>query len=258
MLEIEELHIQAENAIKWIKDYVTNSGAKGVVVGNSGGKDSAVVIAMSVKALGANRVLAVCMPCHSIESDGEDARLVASTFGVKMLDIDLDDAYDVLENKINSVLNIELSQVLNNESKINIKPRLRMTTLYAIAQTMNYLVIGTGNLCEAMVGYTTKWGDNSYDFNPIGNFTVEEVLEIGAYLGVPKKILMKAPSDGLGMQTDEEKMGVKYKQISDMIEFGDTDIDSKEKIIKLCKCSKHKRENTPVYRFKRKNYLLLY
>ena len=131
-----------------------------------------------------------------------------------------------------------------------------MTTLYGIAQTLGYLVIGTGNLCEAMVGYTTKWGDSACDFNPIGNFTVKEVLEIGKYLGVPEKILKKAPSDGLGGQTDEEKMGITYRQIEEMIETGDTDDElAKEEILKRFQSSKHKRESVPVYTFERKNFL---
>ena len=166
--------------------------------------------------------------------------------------IDLTQTYLELEREINS----NLDKNLCNESKINIKPRLRMTSLYAIAQTLGYLVIGTGNLCESMVGYTTKWGDSACDFNPIGNFTVDEVLAIGKYLKVPEKILKKAPNDGLGGLTDEEKMGIKYSQIADMIETGDTEKEAKEEIIKRFNASKHKREAIPVYRFDRKNYLL--
>ncbi len=107
-------------------------------------------------------------------------------------------------------------------------------------------------------GYTTKWGDNSSDFNPIGNFTVDEVLTIGAYLGVPEKILQKAPSDGLADLTDEEKMGVSYKQISEMIETGDTCEKAKQEIIHKYKASKHKRTTVPIYTFERKNFLKNY
>lgn len=132
-MEKEKLLQEAENAIKWIKDYVQVSGAKGVVVGNSGGKDSATVIAMSVKALGADRVLTVYMPCNSIKEDLEDARLVAETFNVPYLELDLSSTYNELESKINSSINI-INKTLNIESKINIKPRLRMTSLYGIAR----------------------------------------------------------------------------------------------------------------------------
>jgi len=168
MLEKEKLKRETENAIQWIRSYVKRAGANGIVIGNSGGKDSATVLAMASKAIGKEKVIAVAMPCFSKSSDLEDAKLVADTFGVKCLTVDLTNSYQQLEDEIN----LQLAQKISKEASINMKPRLRMTTLYGIAQTLGYLVIGTGNLCESMVGYTTKWGDNSSDFNPIGNFTV--------------------------------------------------------------------------------------
>ena len=251
MLEKEILRREMENAIKWIKQYVENSGAKGIVIGNSGGKDSATVLAMATKAIGKEKVLAVSMPCNSQSSDLEDATLVAKTFEVKQIVVDLSNSYIEMEKEIN----LKSPRNLSKEATINIKPRLRMTTLYGIAQTINYLVIGTGNLCESMVGYTTKWGDNSSDFNPIGNFTVDEVLEIGKMLGVPSAILKKAPNDGLGGLTDEEKMGIKYSQIAEMIETGNTEEKAKKEIIRRYQNSKHKRNRRPVYTFERKNFL---
>lgn len=131
---------------------------KVLLFGNSGGKDSACVIAMAVKALGKDKVLAVSMPCNSINADFEDAMLVADTFGVRFIKIDLTNTYKELENELNSTLQeIDVSSI-TRESSINIKPRLRMTTLYGIAQTLGYLVIGTGNLCEAMVRIHYKMG----------------------------------------------------------------------------------------------------
>lgn len=131
---------------------------KVLLFGNSGGKDSACVIAMAVKALGKDKVLAVSMPCNSINTDFEDAKLVADTFGVRFIKLDLTDTYKELENELNSTLQeIDVSSI-TRESSINIKPRLRMTTLYGIAQTLGYLVIGTGNLCEAMVRIYYKMG----------------------------------------------------------------------------------------------------
>lgn len=255
MLEKDRLYKEADNAINWIKEYVEKAGAKGVVIGNSGGKDSAVVIAMASKALGADKVLTVSMPCQSIATDFDDAKLVADTFNTRFIKIDLTETFEIMMNEVNKALeNTEVSK----ESCVNVKPRLRMTTLYSIAQTYGYLVLGTGNLCEAMVGYTTKWGDSASDFNPIGNFTVDEVLAIGAYLGVPEKILKKAPADGLGKQTDEEKMGIKYSQIAEMIETGNTDEKAKVEILRRYNASKHKRTLVPVYKFDRKNHLLDY
>lgn len=251
MLEKEKLKKEMENAINWIREYVESSKANGIVIGNSGGKDSATVLAMAVKAIGKERVLSVAMPCFSNNNDLEDAKLVADTFGVKLIKVDLTNTYQEMEKEIN----LQLASPLSKESTVNMKPRLRMTTLYGIAQTLGYLVIGTGNLCEAMVGYTTKWGDNSSDFNPIGNFTVDEVLEIGRILGVPDKIISKAPADGLGTQSDEEKMGIKYSQIAEMIETGNTDERAKQEIIKRYENSKHKRTVVPIYTFERKNFL---
>ena len=188
---------------------------------------------------------------------------LSSMFGLNNISFVNSEAIYYLQNYfiiiiVGIICSIPLKNIaikISNEAEINIKPRLRMTTLYGIAQSLDYLVIGTGNLCEAMVGYTTKWGDNSSDFNPIGNFTVDEVLAIGKYLGVPEKILKKAPNDGLGGKTDEEKMGIRYSQIAEIIETGETEEDAKKEILKRYNASKHKRELVPVYTFERKNYL---
>ena len=254
MLEYSKLILEAEKAINWIKEYVTSCGADGVVVGNSGGKDSATVIAMATRALGKDKVLTIAMPCNSISADLEDAKLVSMTFNVPLLEIDLTNSYNQFENDINKSLK-SINKELVQEAKVNSKPRLRMTTLYSVAQSLNYLVIGTGNLCEQMVGYTTKWGDSASDFNPIGNFTVKEVLAIGKYLGVPDKIISKAPSDGLGSKTDEEKMGVTYDQIEEYIETGKTAPEAMNIIERKNRTSKHKRMLVPKYMFDRKNYL---
>lgn len=193
---IKNIGKEVEEIIKWIKEYVETAKAKGVVIGNSGGKDSATVIGLAQKALGAENVITIAMPCNSNMSDLEDAKLVANKFGVPLLEIDISEIYQVFENKIDSFVKVE-DEKIEKESKVNVKPRLRMTTLYYVAQKLNYLVMGTGNKCESVVGYTTKWGDGASDLNPIGEFTVEEVLQIAEYLGVPNKIIKKAPSDGL-------------------------------------------------------------
>ena len=184
------------------------------------------------------------------------AKSAAEKFGVKFITVDLTKSYDEFEYSTNSVIDEVGANELSVEAKVNAKPRLRMLTLYAIAQSLGYLVIGTGNLCEAMVGYTTKWGDSASDLNPLACFTVSEVLKMGEFLGVPEQILKRAPSDGLGGQTDEEKMGIKYSQIEEMIETGTTDEVVKEKILKRFNASMHKRNLVPTYKFNRKNYLL--
>ena len=256
MLSEENLDEVVSKVTYWIYEYVRNSGAKGVVVGNSGGKDSAVVIALSVKALGNQNVITVGLPCESSPSDLEYAKLVADTFDVPLLEIELSGTYSVLERKISQELRKHgMSEHISKEAGINMKPRLRMTSLYSIAQTMGYLVIGTSNLSEIMVGYTTKWGDAFCDFNPIANFTAEEVKLIGKYLGVPEIIIERPPDDGLSSQTDEEKMGVTYANISEYINTGNTDNDAMEKIERMNKASIHKRETIPGYDFERNNYL---
>ena len=256
MLDDSRLRVELNNAILWIRDYVKNSGCRGVVLGLSGGKDSAVVLAMAVKALGKENVIAVSMPCHSLSADYDDAKAVAEKYGVKFITINLTKAYDEFETSINSIINNIGINELSYEAKINAKPRLRMTTLYMLAQSLGYLVIGTGNLCEAMVGYTTKWGDSASDFNPLANFTVSEVFRIGYFLGIPEQILRRAPSDGLGAETDEEKLGVTYSQIEEMMETGNTDETAKEIILKKFFASRHKRTLVPTYNFERINYLL--
>lgn len=243
---IKDIEKEVDLITKWIKDYVESTHADGVVVGNSGGKDCATVIALATKALGKDKVLAISMPCNSNEEDYNDAKLVSDKFGVQLLKIDLTNTYELFEKTVNNIITPK-EEWRDREAKINTKPRLRMTTLYYIAQNLNYLVIGTGNKCEATVGYTTKWGDNASDFNPIGEFTVAEVFEIARYLGVPEKIINKAPSDGLGKQTDEEKLGVTYKQIAEYIETGTTEEKALEIIKRKEKASEHKRKPIPIY-----------
>lgn len=230
--------------INWIKNYVEESGAEGVVIGNSGGKDSAVVIGLCTKALGKEKVLTVAMPCSSTHKDLEDAKLVADTFGVKMLTVDLSSTYKNLYTEIETELEKEISPYVS----INIRPRLRMTTLYTIAQQYGYLVAGTGNACEQFIGYTTKWGDNASDFNPLAEFTVSDVLKMGKILGVPDAILEKAPNDGLGLGTDEEKLGIKYSEIEDYLKYGIALNPLSTATIELMhKKSHHKRSEIPVY-----------
>lgn len=233
----EQLKYEISRIIKHMRNYLKKSGAKGVVIGNSGGKDCATVIGLSQMAFGAENVYTVAMPCNSIKTDLEDAKLVSNYFGVKLDIVDITPVYEMQKSIIENVTNLEMC----SEALVNLKPRIRMSTLYTIAQTKDSLVFGTGNLCERYVGYFTKHGDGAFDYNPIAEFSVDEVYQIARYIGVPEKVLQKAPADGLGKLTDEQKLGVKYSQIAEVAILGTTeDTKALEKISRLHKNTRHK------------------
>ena len=232
-----------EHRLNWIRERVQASGCKGVVIGESGGKDSATVTALCVRALGKENVVGIMMPCNSLSTDMEHARLVAETFGIKLIEVNIGSAFTSLKH---TIIN---EHELNELAVANIKPRLRMTTLYAVAQTLNYLVVGTDNKSEMVMGYFTKWGDGGYDFNPLSDLTMQEVLELGRTLGVPEAILTKAPSAGLWEgQTDEKEMGVTYQAIEEYIKTGTTDPSSLAIIERMHQRTAHKREMPYLYK----------
>lgn len=241
---------EVEGITKFIKDYYIKNNLKGVVLGISGGKDSAVVAALFAKAIGSENVLGVTLPCHSIMSDKSDAKLVADKYGFELLNIDLTNVYDSFKSEINKLGDFTNGELKNSD--INIKPRFRMASVYYLAALYSelkggtYIVAGTSNLCELYVGYFTKGGDSTFDIGVISNYTVDEVIKIGEYLEVPKQVLYKAPSDGLSGQTDEDKLGVKYKDIASYIYKEKISNRSKEKIERLHRNSLHK-FNIPIY-----------
>ncbi|MDO4743540.1 MAG: NAD(+) synthase, partial [bacterium] len=221
------------------------SGATGIVFGNSGGKDSALVGILCKAAC--DNTLGVILPCTSkrnYEEDTKDAIEVALKYNIETRTVDL-----------TSVKNAELEilenvTALNSAAITNIAPRLRMITLYAIAAAENRLVAGTGNRSELYVGYFTKWGDGAHDFNPISDLTVTEVYEFLNYLDAPKSIIEKAPSAALfDGQTDENEMGVTYKELDSFITGGTIKIEDhkREKIEHLHRISEHKRSGIKKY-----------
>lgn len=214
--------------VKWIRDTIGNANAKGAIIGVSGGKDSGVCLGLLVKALGKENVFGVLMP-NDIQSDINDSENICKSLGIEYTIVNIKEAYDGVVNAIGF-----LSET---ESFVNINPRIRMTVLYAIATEKNYLVCGTGNKSEGYVGYYTKWGDGAHDFNPIGNFTTDEVVQIGDYLNLPSEIIHKTPSDGISGFSDEEKLGFTYSDINAYMEYGKLSNKEVENLIK----SKHER-----------------
>ena len=237
--------------ISWIKNYVESAKANGVVLGMSGGKDSLVVAGLCVKALGKENVFGVIMPNGKMK-DKEDATNTCNYLGINYTIIDIEKPYNAILNKTKKALKL-FNKNLNDISTINTAPRIRMTTLYSIAGSLNYLVANTSNLSEASVGYTTKWGDNIGDFAPIANFTKTEVCEIGKLLNLPKDLVYKTPSDGLSGKTDEDKLGFSYAELDEFIRTGKKgkrfDIINKKH-----KLSEHKRLGTIKFTYKKQNY----
>lgn len=221
----------------WISHVISASGAGGAVIGLSGGIDSAVCAALLKDTLGADRVAAVQMPCHSLPLDAEHARLVADVLGLKMMEVDLSGVYDSYRETLDSVVKP------SDLAAANIKPRLRMITVYAIAQTLGYLVCGTGNKDELTVGYYTKYGDGGCDFLPLADLTKGEVRAIAKELNIPQVVIDKAPSAGLWEgQTDEKEMGLTYEAIDAYLSGAPVDEKSRREIERRNKASEHKRK----------------
>ena len=243
---------EAENVIKFVKDYYKNNNLKGAIVGLSGGKDSAVVTAILVNALGKENVVGVTMPCNSISEDKKDAEMIADFYGIECINYDLTDTFNTFKGELDKT-GIEYSENDLKNSDINVRPRLRMATLYYIAALYSslkggtYLVAGTSNKSELYVGYFTKGGDQVHDFEVISDFTVSEVIKIGEYLKVPEKVLYKTPSDGLSGKSDEDKMGITYDDIEKYIYAKPLDEAVKEKIARMHNNNKHK-FNMPAYK----------
>ena len=200
----------------WMEDKLTKAKAKGIVLGLSGGLDSAVVAALSIRIFPQN-TLAIIIPCHSLEADISDALEFINKFDISYKIIDLSKVYDSFIH----LLNDKEKKKSFKLADANIKPRLRMTTLYYFANKLNYLVVGTGNKSELTIGYFTKYGDGGADILPLGNLLKSQVKELAEYVGIPKKIIDKPPSAGLWEgQTDEEEIGISYEQLDKYLKTG--------------------------------------
>ena len=236
---------ETEKIIEFIREYYQKNNLSGAVIGISGGKDSAVVAGLFTKALGCENVLGLWLPCHSDKSDMEDALKVANYFGFELKEFDLTPFYNMFVDEIKK--NNHVTDELLIDSNINLKPRLRMTTLYYYAAMMSkikngsYLVCGTSNKSELFVGYFTKGGDNVCDIRVLADLYVDEVIKIGDYLKIPFEICHKIPSDGLSNMTDEEKLGFSYSDVK-LVSEGNNNLDDKTKaeILKKHENNQHK------------------
>lgn len=211
------------DCVAWIRTFFEENG-KGcnAVVGISGGKDSSVVAALLTEALGKDRVIGVLMP-NGEQSDIDMARRLVTHLGIRHFEINIRDAVNaVTEN---------LPFPLSEQARINLPPRIRMATLYAVSQSHNGRVANTCNLSEDYVGYSTRYGDSAGDFSPCSNLTVQEVKAVGRVLGLPKELVEKAPSDGLTGKTDEDNLGFTYAELDRYIREGVIDDQKKKELI---------------------------
>ncbi len=234
--------------MKFIKKQFKDNNLDGIVMGISGGKDSTIASALFVRALGPENVIGITMPCHSIISDESDAQRIADFLRFRLYNLDLTEPYDVFEQALTKELGIDNEEILR-EPNINLKPRMRMSSLYYFAQVLSnknkkrYVVAGTGNKCEITIGYFTKWGDGASDINILGDLTVSEVLAIGDYLGLPKDLVHKTPSDGLSGKSDEEKLGFTYNEVESFIN-GE---NNNQKIENMHRWTSHKRRPITIF-----------
>ena len=207
-----------DDIVQWIRDYFNVNGPHcDAVVGISGGKDSSIVAALCVEALGKERVVGVLMPCGE-QIDIEDSKRIVETLGIRSYMVNI-------QSPVDSILfRVRIKMEVSEQTKVNLPARIRMTTLYAVAQSLpnGGRVANTCNRSEDFVGYSTKFGDSAGDFSPLANLLVSEVIQIGHELSVPRDLIDKTPSDGLCGKSDEDNLGFTYAQLDQFILGGTT------------------------------------
>lgn len=232
-----------DNLVWWIRHKVAEANAKGVVVGVSGGIDSAVVSALCKKAF-PDQSLGLIMPCKSIPEDRQYAEMICEAIQLDHKVMDLSDTFELMIRtaQSNEVIGQEVHRLVGG----NLKARLRMSTLYLAAQERGYLVVGTDNAAETVTGYFTKYGDGGVDILPISSLLKRQVRELGKYLNIPEAVIAKPPSAGLYEgQTDESEMGIFYDDIDDYVAGLEIEKDVKARIQVMETSSRHKRELPP-------------
>lgn len=218
-----------DQVVQWIRDWFeVNGRGCNAVLGVSGGKDSSVVAALCAEALGRDRVIGVTMP-NGVQPDIDDSMRLINHLGIRHCNVNIGDTYQALMAAVKEQLGT-LGVEVSAQTTINMSPRLRMTTLYAVSQSMNGRVANTCNLSEDWVGYSTRYGDAAGDFAPLGGLTVAEVIAVGKELGLPIDLVEKTPSDGLCGKTDEDNLGFTYAVLDRYIRTGECD-DPKTKAL---------------------------
>ena len=230
------------DCVNWIRDFFENNGRGcNAVIGISGGKDSSVAAALCVEALGRERVIGVLMPCGE-QHDIDAAFLLCKHLGIKHFVVNIKGAVDGILKSFPETVEI------TEQTRNNIPPRIRMSTLYAMSQSLNGRVVNTCNLSEDWVGYSTRYGDAAGDFSPLSKLTVSEVKELGHLLGLPSELVEKVPIDGLCGKTDEENLGFTYAVLDRYIRTGEIDDpDTKALIDKRHKANLFKLELMPSF-----------
>lgn len=210
---------QKDDCVRWIREFFNENGKNcKAVVGISGGVDSSVVAALCVEALGKDRVFGVLMP-QGTQPDIDDAKKLVSYLDIENITINIHSAVKAIKHRVKYNLNDTWSK----QSSINLPPRIRMATLYAVSQSVNGRVANTCNLSEDWIGYSTRYGDSVGDFSPLSSFTKTEVKEIGKVLGLPDDLVNKVPTDGLCGKTDEDNFGFTYEVLDKYIRTGQID-----------------------------------
>lgn len=235
--------------VDWIRAWFNENG-KGcnAVVGISGGKDSSIVAALCVEALGKDNVIGVLMP-NGVQHDIDMAQLLVSHLGIKSVTVNIKSSYDALYKEVEEAIGD-----ISVQTKNNLPPRLRMSALYAVSQSVNGRVANTCNLSEDWVGYSTRYGDNAGDFSPLSKLTVQEVKAIGRELGLPEILIEKPPIDGLCGKTDEDNLGFTYAVLDKYIRTGVCeDEETKQRIDWMHKLNLFKLEYMPVFEYTPKN-----
>lgn len=243
--------------ILWIRNYFKENGPEcTAVIGISGGKDSSVGAALMKEALGKERVLGVLMP-NGIQKDIEDSRSLVRTLDIPYIECNINEAFLGMQHMLES--NDKLKEIthldtLSDDTRINLPPRLRMTTLYAVAQMLPHggRIVNTCNRSEDYVGYSTKYGDAAGDFSPLSDLLVHEVLQLGEILRLPDYLVHKVPSDGLSNQSDEDKLGFTYQTLDHYILTGECeDEQTKKRIDHLHTINLHKLKLMPSFKLNR-------